>query len=123
MSDQNTKKRKFSDTELNDEEDYNVEIDEDDQSELEFEFDDIIADGLTDMKEELSSDKREKDYEIIPYEKLVKTQFAEIENISNTLGVTKAQSRLILRCYEWNSEKTLNTFFDKGKEFVFKVYV
>ena len=60
-------------------------------------------------------------FEIIPYEKLVKQQFSEIENISTTLGVTKAQARLILRFFEWNSEKALNTFFDKGKEFVFKV--
>jgi hypothetical protein len=48
-------------------------------------------------------------------------QFLTFRKIATLLKVSSAVSRILLMHFQWNSEKLLTLFFDKGKEQVFKV--
>jgi ariadne-1 len=63
---------------------------------------------------------REKDYEILDHKQLEQREEAEISNVVDTLGLSTATARVLLRSYGWNSEKIMNMFLDRGKEYVLK---
>ncbi|KAL9649799.1 hypothetical protein ABK040_009613 [Willaertia magna] len=71
-----------------------------------------------DFRQEVVS--REKDYEILSVDEIVKEQEKEIARIVEILGVTDASAKVLLRRFGWKAEKIMNTFFDKGREGVLK---
>ena len=63
---------------------------------------------------------REKDYEILDQKQLEKKQQEEIENLKETLGISLEKVRVILRTFNWNTEKIMNLFLEHDREYVLK---
>ncbi|KAF0978620.1 hypothetical protein FDP41_002440 [Naegleria fowleri] len=77
-------------------------------------------DGFENTTRLREEEHKEAEYQILTLDEIIKEQRTEIENIVGIMGVTDASAKVLLRKFEWNSEKLLNTFFERGKEGVLK---
>eukprot|EP01119_Soliformovum_irregulare_P021754 TRINITY_DN730_c0_g1_i2.p1 TRINITY_DN730_c0_g1~~TRINITY_DN730_c0_g1_i2.p1 ORF type:complete len:592 (-),score=120.57 TRINITY_DN730_c0_g1_i2:10-1785(-) len=62
----------------------------------------------------------DREFIILSRSDLLQTQKEEIGKVAELLGVEDAYIRILLMHFDWDSEKLLTIFFDRGKEAVYK---
>jgi ariadne-1 len=64
---------------------------------------------------------REPDYHLLARSAVVSEQHKHISRIAEVLGLTLNQARVLLMHFEWDAERVLTVFFDKGKDALYMV--
>lgn len=80
--------------------------------------DDMFLDELSD-DEDMEAER--KDFEILSRDDIIEAQEEHMQKVAEVLDIDSSFSRILLMHFEWDSERLLTLFFDKGKEEVYKV--
>lgn len=96
-----------------------VDYDYEDQTPVEVNFEDEIKVDEPVIERD-TKEKKKIPYQIIYGEDLEKEIKQDVKNTQEILCVSEAETKILLKYYNWNSEKLTVDFFEKGMEYIFK---
>lgn len=77
-------------------------------------------DQLSQVIEEAKVEEKEEDFKILSISDLANLQKKLIDNVSETLNISKGEAHILLRFYGWKDEKIINLYFENDIDYLLK---
>lgn len=87
------------------------------------EFDYVVEeeDQFSQIIEHTVIEEKEEDCQVLTINQLAELQKKLMDNISETLNISKGSAHILLRFYGWKEEKIINLFFEHDIDYLLKV--